>query len=117
MQLVEFGNEAEPYSSFAWTVDLLGDGSIRLVLTPGHTPGHQSVLVRLQDGRNVLAVGDAAYTLRSIHEQILPMITIDDTAARESLQSSKPSPSASPRPLSCPLMIRRRGISSVSERG
>ena len=89
MQLVEFGNEAEPYSSFARTVDLLGDGSIRLVLTPGHTPGHQSVLVRLQDGRNVLAVGDAAYTLRSIHEQILPMITIDDTAARESLRELK----------------------------
>jgi N-acyl homoserine lactone hydrolase len=25
--------------------DLLGDGSIRLLLTPGHTPGHQSVRV------------------------------------------------------------------------
>src|SRR5262245_40366160 len=25
--------------------DLLGDGSIRLILTPGHTPGHQSLVI------------------------------------------------------------------------
>lgn len=25
--------------------DLLGDGSIELLLTPGHTPGHQSVRI------------------------------------------------------------------------
>jgi N-acyl homoserine lactone hydrolase len=86
MQLVDFENRGQPHSSFARTIDLLGDGSIRLVFTPGHTPGHQSVLLRLEDGRHVLAVGDAAYTLRSIREQILPMITSDDSASRASLR-------------------------------
>ncbi len=89
MELLDFQSEAERYSSFAQTIDLLGDGSIRLVFTPGHTRGHQSVLLRLQSGRSVLAVGDAAYTLRSIREQILPMVTADDAAYRHSLRDLK----------------------------
>ena len=27
--------------------DVFGDGSVMLIATPGHTPGHQSLLVRL----------------------------------------------------------------------
>jgi glyoxylase-like metal-dependent hydrolase (beta-lactamase superfamily II) len=42
--------------------DLYGDGSIRLLHTPGHTPGHQSVLVTPTDGPPVLIAGDAAYS-------------------------------------------------------
>ena len=37
--------------------DLLGDGSIELLLTPGHTPGHQSIRVgngRARSGRRSL---------------------------------------------------------------
>ena len=40
--------------------DLYGDGAIVAVSTPGHTPGHQSLIVRLS-GRTVLITGDAAY--------------------------------------------------------
>jgi N-acyl homoserine lactone hydrolase len=40
--------------------DLFGDGSIRMVPTPGHTPGHQSVIVALAD-RSVILAGDAIY--------------------------------------------------------
>jgi glyoxylase-like metal-dependent hydrolase (beta-lactamase superfamily II) len=42
--------------------DLYGDGAIRLLHTPGHTPGHQSVLVTPTQGPPVLIAGDAAYT-------------------------------------------------------
>jgi len=42
------------------------------------------VLLRLDDGRTVLLVGDAAYTVRSIDEELPPMITANDA---ESLQS------------------------------
>lgn len=38
----------------------LGDG-ISVFPTPGHTPGHQSVLVRLDSGQNVILCGDAIY--------------------------------------------------------
>lgn len=37
--------------------DLLGDGSVELLLTPGHTPGHQSVLI----GGELVLGGDVAY--------------------------------------------------------
>src|SRR5207248_2342165 len=66
MELVEFETDGQPWGVFSSTIDLIGDGSIRLVSTPGHTHGHQSVLLNLQDGRTVLLVGDAAYTIRNI---------------------------------------------------
>jgi glyoxylase-like metal-dependent hydrolase (beta-lactamase superfamily II) len=38
--------------------DVFGDGSVMLILTPGHTPGHQSLLVRLPKTGPVLLTGD-----------------------------------------------------------
>jgi glyoxylase-like metal-dependent hydrolase (beta-lactamase superfamily II) len=84
-ELLDIRALGRPFKPFEKTIDLLGDGSIRLISTPGHTPGHQSVLLRLRDGRSVLLVGDAAYTLRSIREQILPLFTADDQASAQSL--------------------------------
>ncbi len=40
--------------------DLFGDGCVRLISTPGHTPGHQSLLVTLPQTGPVLLMGDAA---------------------------------------------------------
>jgi N-acyl homoserine lactone hydrolase len=53
------------YASFARTFDLLGDGSIRLAFTPGHTLGHMSVIARLRD-RDFVIAGDAVYTMRQL---------------------------------------------------
>jgi N-acyl homoserine lactone hydrolase len=86
MQLLDFATIGKRDGTFAQTIDLLGDGAIRLLSTPGHTRGHQSVLLRLDDGRTVLLVGDAAYTVRSIREQRLPMLTTNDEASLESLR-------------------------------
>ena len=49
------------YASFGRTFDLFGDGSIRIAFTPGHTPGHCSVIARLRD-RDFVIAGDAIYT-------------------------------------------------------
>lgn len=49
------------YASFGRTFDLFGDGSIQLAFTPGHTPGHCSVIARLAD-RDLVIAGDAIYT-------------------------------------------------------
>jgi N-acyl homoserine lactone hydrolase len=65
-------------------LDLFGDGSMRLLPTPGHTPGHQSVLLRLGD-RQALLAADAAYTRRSIAEGIPPGILHSMRAFRDSL--------------------------------
>ena len=41
--------------------DVFGDGSVVIVSTPGHTPGHQSLLVRLPKTGAVLLSGDMVH--------------------------------------------------------
>jgi N-acyl homoserine lactone hydrolase len=62
--------------AFSRTVDLFGDGSVRLLFTPGHTFGHQSLLLRLSD-RELLLTGDAAYSRRTIDETLVPVFCED----------------------------------------
>lgn len=69
--------EVDSFASFGHSVDLLGDGSVRLVSTPGHTAGHQSVLLRLPD-REALLTGDAAYERRAIDRDIRPLLFQDE---------------------------------------
>ncbi|TMK42399.1 MAG: N-acyl homoserine lactonase family protein [Actinobacteria bacterium] len=74
---IDYGaSDVESHETFGRTVDLLGDGSVRLLSTPGHTHGHQSVLLRLA-GRSLLLVGDAAYTRRAIAESWIPALYAD----------------------------------------
>jgi N-acyl homoserine lactone hydrolase len=80
--------EGEPFGPFKKTIDLLGDSSIRLVSTPGHTKGHMAVLLRAS-GKPVFVVGDAAYTVRSIDDEILPLLTLDDESYLDSMRQLK----------------------------
>jgi glyoxylase-like metal-dependent hydrolase (beta-lactamase superfamily II) len=41
--------------------DVFGDGSVTILSTPGHTPGHQSLLVKLPKTGAVLLSGDAVH--------------------------------------------------------
>ena len=84
--LLDFGADGEPHGPFASTIDLLGDGRVRLVSTPGHTPGHLSLLLTTPGDRQALLVGDAAYTLRNVREQRLPLLTASDGRSRRSLR-------------------------------
>lgn len=53
------------HATFGRSFDLLGDGSIQLCFTPGHTHGHQSVVLRL--GQRPFAIaGDAIYLTRHL---------------------------------------------------
>jgi glyoxylase-like metal-dependent hydrolase (beta-lactamase superfamily II) len=84
-RLLDVAGTGEPHGPFARTHDLLGDGSVRLVATAGHTAGHLSVLLRREAGGPLLVVGDAAYTRRSIDEQLSPAFTVDESRYRSSL--------------------------------
>jgi glyoxylase-like metal-dependent hydrolase (beta-lactamase superfamily II) len=57
--------------------DLLGDGSIRLLLTPGHTPGHQSVCV----GEHLVLGGDVSHFASGLDDHRFPVFA-DDFAAQ-----------------------------------
>jgi glyoxylase-like metal-dependent hydrolase (beta-lactamase superfamily II) len=58
---------------------------VRLVSTPGHTPGHVSVVLRLA-GREVLIAGDAIYTMRTLTDSALPHQMADEHVFRRSLR-------------------------------
>jgi N-acyl homoserine lactone hydrolase len=79
------GAEATSFSSFGRSFDLFGDGSVRLVFTPGHTLGHLSVVLRLAR-REVLVAGDALYLERTLHEKVLPYRVEDEHLFRRSLR-------------------------------
>ena len=59
--------------------DLFGDGSVVCLPTYGHTPGHQSLRVRLAGGDAVLTA-DACYLRRTLEELHLPAIVHDPAA-------------------------------------
>ena len=77
--------EADSFATFGRSFDLFGDGSVRLVFTPGHTHGHMSVVLRLRD-REVLLCGDAAYTMRDDRDRSLPCKMADEHLFRRSLR-------------------------------
>lgn len=64
--------------------DLFGDGSVVCIPTWGHTPGHQSLQVRLASG-DVVLTGDACYLRRTIEEMLLPAVVYDADQMRHSL--------------------------------
>jgi N-acyl homoserine lactone hydrolase len=54
--------------------DVFGDGRVIVFPTPGHTRGHQSLMVHLDSGETVLLLADAAYLLSKMRERALPAI-------------------------------------------
>ena len=79
------GPESDSYATFGRSFDLLGDGSIRLVYTPGHSHGHMAVILRLRE-REALVAGDAIYTMRTLRESHLPYRMADEHRFRRSLR-------------------------------
>jgi glyoxylase-like metal-dependent hydrolase (beta-lactamase superfamily II) len=60
--------------------DLLGDGSIELLLTPGHTPGHQSVRV----GEQLILGADVAHFASTFEDHRFPIFADDFEAQARS---------------------------------
>lgn len=53
--------------------DLLGDGEVELLFTPGHTPGHQSVRV----GESLIIGGDVTHFAAGLDDHRLPLFGDD----------------------------------------
>lgn len=64
--------------------DVFGDGSVVMLTTPGHTPGHHSVLVRLKEKGNVLITGDLAHFHENYESNGVPSF---NTSRAETLAS------------------------------
>jgi glyoxylase-like metal-dependent hydrolase (beta-lactamase superfamily II) len=64
--------DGDGFGPFPGSCDVAGDGSLLVVATPGHTPGHLSLLVHRAEG-DVLLAGDLAHTAADL-ERIAPSI-------------------------------------------
>jgi N-acyl homoserine lactone hydrolase len=53
--------------------DVFGDGTLTILATPGHTPGHQSLLVKLPKTGAVLLTGDAAHFRENFDKRRSPV--------------------------------------------
>jgi glyoxylase-like metal-dependent hydrolase (beta-lactamase superfamily II) len=56
-----------PFGAFPESRSLSDDGRIVAVATPGHTPGHLSVICIDDAGRHVMLAGDATDSLEQLH--------------------------------------------------
>lgn len=66
--------------------DLFDDGSLRIWFTPGHTPGHQSLVVKLEKDGTFVLTGDCCYVEEILNEDILPGLVWSPPYAVESIQ-------------------------------
>jgi len=65
--------------------DVFGDGSLVLLSTPGHTPGHQSLLVRLPKTGAVILSGDVVHFQTSFEHHYVPSNNWSKRASRQSM--------------------------------
>jgi N-acyl homoserine lactone hydrolase len=66
--------------------DVFGDGSVTIIATPGHTPGHQSLLVKLPRTGAVLLSGDAVHFKENWDNRRVPSINTDKDKTLASMQ-------------------------------
>ncbi|MEJ5055657.1 AttM family quorum-quenching N-acyl homoserine lactonase [Sphingobacterium sp. MYb382] len=68
------------------TYDIYGDGTVLMVPTPGHSPGHCSFLINLPNSGSILLAIDAAYTTDHWEEKALPGFLASTVDAVRSVQ-------------------------------
>jgi len=69
--------------------DIFNDGSLIVYFTPGHTPGHQSLLVNLEKNSPMFLTGDSCYTLENLNENVLPGLVWSPSLAVRSIQTMR----------------------------
>jgi len=69
--------------------DVFGDGSVVMLRTPGHTPGHSSLLVRLKDKGPVILIGDLAHFRENYESNGVPWFNADRAQTLASLARVK----------------------------
>jgi len=65
--------------------DVFGDGTVRLLLMPGHTPGHQVLEIRLPHAGVVLLSGDLYHSRENRRFRRVPRINTDRAATLASM--------------------------------
>ena len=69
--------------------DVFEDGSVIVLRTPGHTPGHQSLLVKLPQMGSVIIVGDAVHFRENWDSDGVPAFNYDRAQTVASVERLK----------------------------
>jgi glyoxylase-like metal-dependent hydrolase (beta-lactamase superfamily II) len=69
--------------------DVFGDGTVVILRTPGHTPGHSSLLVRLKEKGPVILMGDLAHFHENYDSNGVPSFNFDRAQTVASLERVK----------------------------
>lgn len=66
--------------------DVFGDGSLRILAAPGHTPGSSVLQIKLANSGTLLLSGDLYLTLEGLRESQVPTVNADRAATLASMQ-------------------------------
>jgi glyoxylase-like metal-dependent hydrolase (beta-lactamase superfamily II) len=77
--------EANPVGPFEQSCRVTRSGDVVIVPTPGHTPGHVSVVV-VQDDVSYFLAGDTSYTQQLLLQKQIDGVSPDEETARQSMQ-------------------------------
>ena len=69
--------------------DVFGDGTVMIIGTPGHTPGHQSLLVRLKEKGPVMLTGDLSHFQENYDGNGVPIFNTDRAQTLASIDRFK----------------------------
>lgn len=75
-----------PVTKLEGDKDVFGDGSVTILSTPGHTPGHESLLVHLPKTGWVVLSGDVAHFRENWDNRRIPAMNVDKEQSTASMQ-------------------------------
>lgn len=71
---------------FTGDYDVFGDGSVMILETPGHTPGHTVLQVTLAKTGTILLSGDLYHQAKSRKLKLVPTFNFDEDQTRKSFE-------------------------------
>src|SRR5262245_13593153 len=83
---IDGGRKVEPLPT---DKDVFGDGTVVILKTPGHTPGHSTLLVKLKDKGPVLLSGDLVHFRENYDSNGVPWFNFDRAQTIASLDRFK----------------------------
>ncbi len=76
----------QPVNKLEGDLDVFGDGSVVILSTPGHTPGHQSLFLHLAATGNLILSGDLAHFQSNWEQRRVPGFNNDKEKTFASMQ-------------------------------
>ena len=79
-------SEDQNVELFSGDRDVFGDGSVTIISTPGHTPGHQSLLVKLPRTGALILTGDLVHFQYMWDNKIVPSFNFNKEQSLASIE-------------------------------